>query len=284
MAARLTPTFDDAMRAEIRRRLIDYMERHEIGAPTLYSRILSTAPKHVFERRTLQRLVKNEHRTQDPVYEACLLFLAASDDLVTRLGQEMSALFGEPPPKEKRRRRRGDPDRPAPVAGAPAPVPPTLAGTYRVYGKGAIRQPGEPIPVDVDDRLRFDFPYSRMEIGLVPGKPWLHVVEHVGNPSRRPADAEKVFATSAEVCTGSLSALYRSGTYLVTLRSFRWNHPKFYFLTDSNLFRGGVPPKLDGDFIDREPTGAGESVFATGRVLLVPESPDSTVTATDEAS
>lgn len=257
------PRFDDAMRAEIRRRLKAYQERHDIGVPTLWNRVLDADPKRRdFSQKTMQRLLDDSHKTDDGVYDACLLFLASpqGEDPAVRLGETFAGLFGAPPAGDE-------------ATGKPVSLPADLAGTWHVYAHGAVMQPGEAVPADADLSARFDIPYSVLVLSAVPKAPWLRAVEYVGNPRRR-IRATSAFNAAAETCVGALIALYRPRTYLVALKGFMLNHPKFYLLTDRNLFPGSSPPILDGHFLDREPVVAAESVFASVRVVLRPQPPD----------
>lgn len=255
------PTFDEKMRAEIRRRLKSYQQRHDIGVPTLWMRVRDanpTAPE--FTLKTLQRLLANTNTSYDHLYNQCLVFLSSiqGEDPVTRLGETAAALFGTPPGQDE-------------MVGDPIPVRADLTGTYHVYAQGAVGEVGVPFPADIDVTRRFDVPYSVMVISEVPGAPWRRVEEYVGNPRRHIGSrAARAFTHVAETYTGSLTSLYRPGSYLVALRGFLFNHPRFYLLTDSNIARGS-PPILDGNFLDREPHEAAESVFAAVRVLLRPQ-------------
>lgn len=251
--------FDTGMRTEIRRRLKSYQERHGIGAPTLWKRVRNANPRGFdFSQKTLQRLLDDSHSSFDAVYNECLLFLAANDLHPTdRIGEVMAGLFAGPLPESDA------------SALQPEAPPQELEGEYQVYVEGPVL--GDADPERYDPRLaHFPTPYSRIVFTAVPQVPWFRAVEYIGNPQRRrTTDATTAFNNAAESCIGTLTTLNRTGTYLVAMRGFRFNHPKFYFLTDSNLFRTS-PPTLDGNGIDREPIAHSESVFAHLRVILKP--------------
>lgn len=248
--------FDMQMRAEIRRRLKSYQARHSnLGAPTLHSRIRRANPKGFdFSLKTLQRLLGDSHDTFDSVYNECLLFLTGAEqpDPMAGLSDLAATLFGfvDDVPSSQ-----------------PDPPPAELEGTYQVRVAGAVFG-DEDLP-DYDPRLPyFPISYSRMVFTAVPERPWFRAIEYVGNPKRRrDLDAEGLMGRVAEICTGTMIALMPASTYLVVLRGFTFNHPKFYLLAENNLYRTD-PPTLDGNCIDREPTGQAESVFAHLRVLL----------------
>jgi hypothetical protein len=207
----------------------------------------------------MQRLLGDTHDTFDAVYNECLLFLSSVEvpDALDGLGNLMVKLFGYAAAGE------------ASPATAPEAPPPELEGEYHVYAQGPVL--GATDPEGYDPRFPyFPTPYSRMVFSAVPHMPWFRAVEYVGNPRRvRDREPDSVFSQAAEICTGTLSTLQTAGSYLVVLRGFRFNHPKFYLLTDANLYRTS-PPTLDGNGIDREPTAQAESVFAHLRVLLKP--------------
>ncbi len=254
-------TFDVQMRAEIRRRLKSYQARHgNLGAPTLHSRIRRANPRGFdFSLKTMQRLLGDSHDTFDAVYNECLLFLSGAEepDALAGLGNLMAGLFGYSPSNDDN------------AAKAPEAPPPELEGQYHVYAEGPVL--GGNDPEGYDPRMPyFPIPYSRIVFTAVPHMPWFRAIEYVGNPRRvHNYEPERVFGLAAEICTGTLTTLATASSYLVALRGFTFNHPKFYLLTDGNLYRTS-PPTLDGNGIDREPTGQGESVFAHLRVLLRP--------------
>lgn len=83
--------YDAKARARIRARLRSFMEQHRIGVPTLKDRI-ERADKRGRELplSTLQRFLRDSHRTMDMYVEMCAGFLAANDWL------REPADFGEP--------------------------------------------------------------------------------------------------------------------------------------------------------------------------------------------
>ncbi|HMQ92841.1 MAG TPA: hypothetical protein PKA33_17840 [Amaricoccus sp.] len=151
-ALKLT-TFDERARQRVRDGLRSYMRTHRIGVPTLQVRIIEAdAPRYrEIPLSTLQRFLRDAHRTADAHVAVCAQFLekagepiAAADD--TGFAPALAGFIGVPDD---------------PLSVADAALQSELAGDYEVTG----RQEGEPA--------------IRLGLMPAPGRPWLDAAETV---------------------------------------------------------------------------------------------------------
>jgi hypothetical protein len=180
-ALKLT-AFDEPARRRVRDGLRSYMRAHRIGAPTLQARIIEAdAPRfREVPLSTLQRFLRDAHRTADAHVALCAEFLEKAGESVaaedTGFAPALAGFIGMPDD---------------PLTLADEALQAELAGDYSWE---AGRQEGDPV--------------IRLGLMAVAGKPWLDAAETV-SPSevRRCATAMKERSRATARCCSSRCAI-----------------------------------------------------------------------------
>ena len=84
--------FDHQQRGGIRQELLGYMRAHKVGVPTLCKRIMDADPRRrELPLSTLQRFLKDAHRTMDSYVGLCAQFLETVEKETAGEGGELGA-------------------------------------------------------------------------------------------------------------------------------------------------------------------------------------------------
>ncbi|WP_257315974.1 hypothetical protein [Shinella pollutisoli] len=175
MEARTPPTvtfYDDAERGRIRAALRRYLAQNGIGAPKLRD-LIADANGLAFRKdggepialSTVQRFITGKHRVNDSFVRLCARFAEGlpGDDPVAVFGEQLTAFLGV---------RRGEGEFP--------PVPAEVAGSYTCHAKRALPT-GQLLRLLPKGNPADLVPFSRIEIDLIPDRPFASIRETIEN-------------------------------------------------------------------------------------------------------
>lgn len=242
-AAATKNRFDQADRDRIRRALLRYRLEHAIGVPTLQKEI-AAANDLSLDRvplKTLQRFLTNSHRSNEAMVRFCDRFVAgfAVADPVAALGEQLASFLGA--------WRSGHDCR---------PIPPELAGSFAGRAKRAP-EPGHTMRV-LPKGGADSVPFSKVEIELLPGRPFALMRETVVNWDRQALDLSEADDKPMPRRAYEGIVIYPNGALFALMRNVVTGAPRTYWLAHHSGNRlAGQGHEAFGSFDSRLAVGNG---------------------------